>query len=129
MTETDKKAKPRHLVTGERGEEAAARYMLEHGYQIIARNVRESHCEIDIVARDEDEIVFTEVRTRNAGIIAAPEDTIGPRKLRLLIKAAAMWADEHNYTGPYRIDAAGVTAEDGEPVKIEYIKSITEPII
>lgn len=121
--------KPKHLVTGEYGEDLAAEYMHRAGYELLGRNIRQGRCEIDIVARDGGEVVFTEVRTRHESKIASPDETIGPQKMRRLIMAAAMWAESNNYDGPYRIDFAGVTVFDDEPPKIEYIQSITEPLI
>lgn len=125
---SQEKTMPQHLLTGAFGEDMAAGYMFRAGYEILGRNVREGHCEIDIVARDEDEVVFTEVRTRSKSIIASPDETVGPQKLSRLIRAAAMWADNNNYDGPYRIDFAGVTISSDEPPAIEYIKGITDPI-
>lgn len=119
---------PQHLLTGRFGEQMAADYMFRAGYEILGRNVREGHCEIDIIARDDDEIVFTEVRTRSESIIASPDETVGPQKLGRLIRAAAMWAENNNYSGPYRIDFAGVTVSASEEPKLEYIKSITDPV-
>jgi putative endonuclease len=49
---------------GALGENVAIRYLESHGYNIIARNFTSRFGEIDIVARDNNEIVFIEVKTR-----------------------------------------------------------------
>ena len=43
------------------GESVAADWLAEHGYQIIARNIRTPYGEIDIIARDGNIVVFIEV--------------------------------------------------------------------
>ena len=85
------KERPAHLAFGAAAEETAARYLAGLGYTILHRNVRVGHCEIDIIARDGDELVFAEVRARRANPVAAPEDTVGPVKLERLTRAAELW--------------------------------------
>lgn len=49
---------------GAEGEERASRYLQEQGYIIVQRNWRCSSGELDIIARNEQQLVFVEVRTR-----------------------------------------------------------------
>lgn len=53
-------------LRGRWGESQAALFLLEKGYEILARNEDLRHSEIDIVARDGETLVFVEVRTRSA---------------------------------------------------------------
>ena len=112
-----------------RGGGTAARYLAGLGYTILHRNVRVGRCEIDIIARDGDELVFAEVRARRANPVAAPEDTVGPVKLERLTRAAELWTQDANYMGFWRIDLVAVTLYDGGEMNIELIKSITESVI
>lgn len=121
--------RPAHLVFGDAAEETAARYLAGLGYEIRDRNVRVGHCEIDIIARDGDELVFAEVRARRANPVAAPEDTVGPVKLERLTRAAELWTQNENYLGFWRIDLVAVTLYDNGEMNIELIKNITEPLI
>lgn len=127
--QTQQKNKPGlgHLALGELGEELAAGFLIEKGYQIIQRNVFFRYGEIDIIARDGDEIVFVEVRTRTTGKLAPPETTVGPRKLRTLVRCAYAWVDSVRYLGFWRIDLVAITVTNTEN-KIEHIKTITEAI-
>ena len=65
---------------GKLAENAAARYLQVHGYAILERNWRCALGEIDIVARQQDEIVFVEVKSRTSDELARPADAVHARK-------------------------------------------------
>ena len=58
---------------GNLGEEAAARYLSRSGLRILARGYRVRCGEIDLIAREGEEIVFVEVKTRLDATVGAPE--------------------------------------------------------
>ena len=49
---------------GNIGEQIAAEYLENNNYQIIKRNFYCKNGEIDIIAKDNNEFVFVEVKTR-----------------------------------------------------------------
>ena len=53
-------------MEGKIGEDAAVYYLTRQGYRIICRNFRCIQGEIDIIAKDEDNLVFVEVKTRTS---------------------------------------------------------------
>ena len=60
-----------HNELGKKGEDAAVRYLRQKGYEILERNWVYERYEIDIIARDEEFIVFAEVKSRqHANLIA-----------------------------------------------------------
>src|SRR5215469_3888892 len=60
-----KSPKSDHLRRGARGEKLAYRFLKRNGYRILFRNFRgRSGGEIDVVCRDNDTLVFVEVKTR-----------------------------------------------------------------
>ena len=120
---------PQHLKLGRLGEDAACEYLKSAGYVILARNISYRCGEIDIIARDNDEIVFVEVRTRSIGIMTPPEATVGPNKLSKLVKSARIWTESTNYRGFWRIDLIAITSANRKLCKIEHIKNITEAIL
>ena len=65
---------------GRRGEEAAAEFLTQQGYQILDRNFRTPTGEIDIIAQEKDTLCFVEVRTRTADWPGHPFESILPSK-------------------------------------------------
>ena len=82
------KAPPAHLRRGERGERAAETYLKAKGMKLLVRNFRSVRGEIDLVFRDEDCLVFTEVKTRSSEEWTRPAAAVNARKRRLLTQTA-----------------------------------------
>lgn len=96
-----------HLLTGREGEESAAKYLVQLGYQLRERNVRFGRDEIDIVAFDRKRkmMVFVEVKTRTAATANYPIHTaVDHRKRACLRRAVGKWTIKHDYDGPGRLD-------------------------
>ncbi|HMN16706.1 MAG: YraN family protein [Ignavibacteriota bacterium] len=85
MTEINKKD------FGKDGEEIAAKYLLKKGFEILKRNYRFSHGEIDIIAKDGDTLVFVEVKTRKNLEYGEPEYAITKKKIQQLKKIAELY--------------------------------------
>lgn len=83
-----------HLRLGRRGEKLAVRLLRELGLQVLARNYRGPHGEIDIVARDKDVLCFVEVKTRHRAIHSRPADAVGQAKRRNLVRTAYRYLRE-----------------------------------
>lgn len=118
---------------GHFAEDTAAKYILSLGWKVIARNVRNSYGELDIVALDTksspEELVIIEVRARTVGKVQSPLDSIGPKKLSTLIKSSREFIDSIEWPGFWRIDIAGITIKDKNDLhnwELEHVKNITE---
>jgi putative endonuclease len=74
---------------GQRSEAAAAAYLFERGYRILARGFTVRGGEIDIIATCDDTVVFVEVKARAE--VEAALAAITPAKRRRLARAAAAW--------------------------------------
>jgi len=93
-----------HNTTGKTGEEIAAAYLKAKGYQIIGINQRFGRAEIDIIAQIGKEYVFVEVKTRNSDHFGYPEESIGPKKIELMGKAAELFQMDHENDLEIRFD-------------------------
>ena len=78
------------IITGKKGERLAADFMTGNGYQILETNFRCPLGEIDIIARDHQEIVFVEVKTRKSHALGYPEQAVGIQKQKKLSQLA-LW--------------------------------------
>ncbi len=76
------------LNLGRLGEQLAAEKLQASGYAMVARNYRCPAGEIDLIARQQDDWVFVEVRTRRGRAFGTPEESITLRKRAHLIAAA-----------------------------------------
>jgi len=111
---------------GARGEQLATDHLTRAGLDILDRNWRCSQGELDIVARERDELVFVEVKTRSSVLFGHPFESITAIKLARLRRLAAAWCDEHPGSGStVRIDAIAVIVPSHGAVEIEQLKRIS----
>jgi len=109
-----KSIKPPHLITGERGEDAAFFHLRTLGYTIVARRWRSDRVrgDIDLAAWDGDTLVFFEIKTRTARDLAAAETQVDPHKQQTLRKMAAAYLrqvpERHRDRVPVRFDVLSV---------------------
>src|ERR1051325_2360109 len=57
---------PLHLRHGQLGESAAKKHLKRNGLKFLTKNFRSDRGEVDLVFRDEDCLVFIEVKTRSS---------------------------------------------------------------
>jgi len=112
---------------GRWGEQQAADYLLEQGYEILGRNVRTKYGEIDLILRQvtpENQIVIVEVKTRRSASLGYPEISVDRKKQAHLLAAAQAYLLEHpELGGEYRIDVVAIQAlEAGAPAEIVHFQ-------
>ncbi len=73
---------------GIKGEEAAEKYLIQHGYEILERNYRSQQGEIDIIARDGQFLVFVEVKNYSFRCYGTPAGAVRKNKKQSIIHAA-----------------------------------------
>ena len=73
---------------GKTGEEIGTQYLINNGYKLIIRNFRCRQGEVDIIAKDKDEIVFIEVKTRRNTNYGYPIDAVDKRKQKHILNAS-----------------------------------------
>lgn len=80
---------------GDRGEQAAARFLKRKGYRILARQFETRWGELDLICLDGDCIVFVEVKTRRSAETGSPGEAVDSRKQAHLTRAAMYWLKQH----------------------------------
>ncbi|MDF1580884.1 MAG: YraN family protein [Desulfuromonadales bacterium] len=76
------------LALGQWGEDQAVQWLQAQGLRIVVRNYRTPVGEVDIIARDKTTLIFVEVKTRRGNYFGTPQEAVGPRKQRQIIRAA-----------------------------------------
>jgi putative endonuclease len=117
---------------GDIGEKAAAKYLEDKGYKIIAKNYKNKTGrmlgEIDIIAKDKDEMVFVEVKTRQMQKYenTPPEENISYAKLRKMAKIGDIYLRQNGLdNAPFRFDAISVWLDlEHKKAKIKHIISL-----
>ncbi len=77
-----------NVCKGKLGEELAAEYLRNKGYQIIFRNFYSKYGELDIVAKNNNLLIFVEVKTRTQEYFGTPAEAVDVRKRRHMKYAA-----------------------------------------
>jgi putative endonuclease len=119
----------RRLSLGRQGEEIAAAYLEQSGYEVVARNWRTRAGELDIVAREGDWLVFVEVRTRRAAgrgrppALGTPEESVTPRKQLRLAAMSEAYLFELPWPGSWRIDVIALELwPDGSIARLNHLR-------
>lgn len=94
---------------GKIGEQIAADYLADIGYQLLDRNFNVPYGEIDLVAFEAEMVVFVEVKTRTSKSFGLPEDSVTPAKLEKMHNAAVLWLQAHpEAPDDWRIDVIAI---------------------
>lgn len=113
--------------TGKIGEEIAVAYLKQNGYQIIERNFECRQGEIDIIAKDKNDLVFVEVKTRSSALYGLPKEAVDKTKKKHIYRSAEYYVYlKHLENYPIRIDVIEIYKKHGR-FKVHHIKqAITE---
>ncbi|MBQ7923939.1 MAG: YraN family protein [Clostridia bacterium] len=106
-------------VLGRKGERAVEKYLKQSGMQLLFRNYQTPFGEADIIAKDKDEIVFVEVKTRSSNEYGSGAEAVGKSKQQRYYKIAQYYGLQHGEEINARFDVAEVSAA----LQIEYFKN------
>jgi putative endonuclease len=110
---------------GRYGEDLATRHLIGAGMVVLARNWRCPAGEIDIVARDGNEIVIAEVKTRSSTAFGSPAEAITRRKADKLRELALVWLRENPSRGAdVRFDVLAVLVPRSGPAQLEHLRRV-----
>lgn len=106
---------------GRRGEEAAARYLERRGFEILERNWTCPAGEADIIAQDENTLVFVEVKTRSNTDKGLPEEAVDQKKRERYERIAAAFLGTYDAVDvAVRFDVVSILAVGGERALLRY---------
>ena len=109
---------------GQEGEAEAERYLRRKGYRIVARNVRSSLGELDLVAEDGQTLVFIEVKARRSGEFGGAIHAVHRQKQQKLARLASQFlAQRHWMERSCRFDVVLLQATDSSELRVEHIQN------
>ncbi|TFW15403.1 YraN family protein [Massilia arenosa] len=97
---------------GHAWEQHALSYLRKRGLTLIAENYRCKGGELDLIMRDQDTVVFVEVRQRADADHGGPLASITPAKVRRLLRAAQTWLLTQRHVPPCRFDIIAIEGAD-----------------
>jgi putative endonuclease len=109
---------------GARGESIAEVFLCRKGHAILARNYRDTvtRCEIDLITRDGEELVFVEVKAATGRRFGDAQSRVDARKQRHITRAAHRFLQERNWHAlPCRFDVIGIDLSL-DPPRITHIE-------
>lgn len=112
---------------GKDAEGLAADFLRKQGYEILERNFLIRGGEIDIIAREDDYLVFVEVKARYNHKFGLPIESITPWKIKAVLKTGQFYIQKIDWGDKgYRMDVVCVDfADSKDDPKIELIKNVT----
>jgi len=113
-----------HNELGKWGEDIAADYLERKGYQIVERNWKSGHHDLDIVASDDGTLVIAEVKTRRSRLFGNPEEAIDYQKRKNLMAAINHYVKSHQVRGHVRFDIISIVGTIGTEPEIDHIVDV-----
>lgn len=96
---------------GEYTESLACQYLENKGFKLIEKNFNCRVGEIDLIMKDNDSLVFIEVRYRRSNNFGSGAESITASKQSKLIKTASLYLQQHAKLNKYpaRFDVVSIT--------------------
>ena len=103
---------------GKEGEDIAYKHLKKHGYKILKRNFKCPIGELDLIAMEDGELVFVEVKSRNSNLFGRPCEAVDYAKQRKLQQLAFYYINlTNNHNINARFDVVEVCGKDVNVIK------------
>ncbi len=104
------------------GEEQAVAYLKRQRIKILVRNYRTPVGEIDIIARQQRQLLFIEVKTRRGTTFGTPQEAVGLRKQQQIIRTAQWYlAQEKPGKLQPRFDVVAILCQSDGSAEITHL--------
>jgi putative endonuclease len=113
---------------GKLGEDLAVEHLKKAGYKILKRNWKFGKHEVDIIAENNNFIIFAEVKTRTDELLVQVSDIVNHDKQRSIILCADKYINWYNITKECRFDVIIVIIA-GNSRKIDHIEDAFYPTL
>lgn len=118
-------------LSGADAEQLAQDYLQQRGLKLLAKNFRTLRGEIDLIMRDNTQLVFVEVRFRQSSAFGSAEESITQQKCQRLTAAALAYMQSQKLTDKLsaRFDAVAISplqSDSAACFSINWIKNILQ---
>ena len=116
---------------GRKGEDIVCQYLISHGHQVLERNWRTGHLEVDLITLAHDGIHFVEVKTRVAPVMADPQENVRTVKQQRIARAAQRYLARKDDTRTEGLEAwldVATVVLDGAESRVEYFPNAYVPL-
>ncbi|NKI30860.1 YraN family protein [Croceivirga thetidis] len=103
-----------HNEFGKLGEQKAVEFLISKGYRIRYTNYRYQKAEVDIIAQKKNILAIVEVRSRSSEFHENIAETVGRKKIGLLISAADQYVLENDLNVEVRFDIITILKKGNE---------------
>lgn len=110
-----------HNDLGKRGEQIAAQFLIQNGYEILDENWVHGKAEVDLIAYIAKQIIFVEVKTRTSVNFGMPEDFVSAAKQNQMELAANAYLEIMEHQGEVRFDIISVLFDKENKYTINHI--------
>lgn len=111
-----------HNDLGAKGESLAVKFLEINKYIILETNWRWQKAEVDIIARQNNVLVFIEVKTRSYDTFIKPEEAVNLKKQQLLINAAEAYCEANAIDMELRFDIIAIIHQ-GSKTSIKHVEN------
>ncbi len=80
---------------GKKGEQLAAHFLIQKGYEVVMQNFWTRVGEIDIIAQNKDFLIFVEVKAKTSIDFGEPYEQVTPAKLKKMMRACKLYCSQH----------------------------------
>ncbi|MEZ4813312.1 MAG: YraN family protein [Caldisericia bacterium] len=87
----------RNQIVGKIGEKRASEYLTQLGYTVVAENYKAKEGEIDLIAKNDSEIVFVEVKMRTSNLFGVAKESLPEKRIKRLFSASQMFISENKF--------------------------------
>lgn len=111
-----------HNDLGNWGETKAATFMEQKGFEIVQRNYRDRHAEIDLIVQKDKMLIFVEVKTRTNVSFGFPEEFVNAAKAKSVMKAAENYIFDFDWHFDVRFDIVSILVFTNGKIEIRHIE-------
>lgn len=116
-----------HIELGKEGEQLAVNLLRKKKHTILTQNYRYRRGEIDIISLHENQLIATEVKTRETAVFGSPYQAVSRSKQRQIISVMNAFIEQTNRTEEVRFDVISIVLGK-QKAEIEHIESAFYPI-